>query len=96
MRTWLVELADAIETYEGHGKVDGGAFVVSDGRGVVFMAGPGFVVRREGTQPAARAEKPKPQPPTSEDIAAAVGREVAKEVGRIGRTEPQPTDPRKP
>lgn len=92
MKTWVVDLPDATETYEGYGKAKDGAFVIEDGRGVVLFIGGGAVVRREGTQPKSRTEKPKPQPPTSEDIAVAVGREVAKEVGKITRPDP-PTDP---
>jgi hypothetical protein len=101
MKTWLIELADATQQHEGAIRVDGGALTLMSQRGIIAAYGQGAWKSAEliDFQPKDRQPKPAKPQPTAEDIAVAVSREVAKEVGKITKPadlpNPAPVEPKK-
>lgn len=90
MRTWLIELADATQRHEGAIVVEGGALTLMTQRGIIAAYGQGAWKSAEliDYEPKDRQPKPVSRPPSADEIAVAVSREVAKEVGKIGKPDP--------
>lgn len=85
MNTWLIDLADAVQTHEGTIVVEGGALVLRTTRGIVEAYGQGEwkSAKRQGFTPHDRTDKPpKREPPTADEVATAVAGKFGDELGK--------------